>query len=200
MRYGTRGARSRSRSKKYHHRNNSQQIAIPFMNQKVESSSPVFLVHSLFLLPWHNLAYIIYAQIVHIQVAPRTCTQSNAEESSTKWNSMVHGSHLRIYTTCGTLSAFDHAFNLLKLQLKLEKNSEMISLFFALVGRTSSGTAKPIFHLFNIFDSRNVISFASFFSSIFIPLLHFFDSDFFFLPCLCMILIQFIAYLKTHKN
>lgn len=99
-----------------------------------------------------------------------------------------------------TLSAFDHAFNLLKLQLKLEKNSEIISLFFLcfvlLPPRHRGDMCRRLssLFLFNIFNSRNVISFAFF--RFFSPLLLFVVV--FSRPC--MILIQFIAYLKTHKN
>lgn len=171
------------------------------MNQnesQVESSCFQFLVHSFFTI-WHNLEYIIYAQIVHIRSQHTTyihaiCTQSKAEESSTEWNSMGHGSLARSTQLLGTLSAFDHAFNLLKLQLKLKKNSEMISLFLALCTSQMPIFFFPLFNIF-FFNSRNVISFTS--SPFASSSINFFFISFFHSR---MILIQFIAYLKTHKN
>lgn len=179
-----------------------------WIRMRVESSCFQFLVHSFFTI-WHNLEYIIYAQIVHPKPTHNmyTCyiqyTQSKAEESSTEWNSMGHGSLARSTQLLGTLSAFDHAFNLLKLQLKLEKNSEMISLFFALCAHLSSAQLRPMPIFFSslysiyifFFNSRNVISFTS--SPFASSSINFFFISFFYS---CMILIQFIAYLKTHKN
>lgn len=94
----------------------------------------------------------------------------------------------------GTLSAFDHAFNLLKLQLKLEKiSSEMISLFFA----CAHLRPMPIFSLYSIYIFQFAkCNFIYFFSFYFFFIIFFFFSFFY----SCMILIQFIAYLKTHKN
>lgn len=156
--------------RKNHHHNNSQQIAIPFMNQKkrVESSCFQFLARSFLPMAQSRIHYLC-TNCVHNQML------KSHQQSGIQW------AMARKDTTCGTLSAFDHAFNLLKLQLKLEK----ISLFFCPV------CTSPSF-LFNIFDSRNVI----FFSSIFLPS----STRMFSFSSSCMILIQFIAYLKTHKN
>lgn len=117
--------------------------------KRVESSCFQFLARSFLPMAQSRIHYLC-TNCVHNQML------KSHQQSGIQW------AMARKDTTCGTLSAFDHAFNLLKLQLKLEK----ISLFFCPV------CTSPSF-LFNIFDSRNVIFFFFYF-------LAFFNSNVFF--------------------
>lgn len=72
-------------------------------NSFYESARVVqFLVHSFFTI-WHNLEYIIFATMHKLCTSNPTYIQSNAEESSTKWNSMGQGSSLYCLEHCRPL-------------------------------------------------------------------------------------------------
>lgn len=188
---------------KYHHINcNSfQQIAIPFMksqqfekkekeeeNFQVESCSKSFLSIPFFAI-WHNLEYIIYAQIVNIQEAAKMLKKKRvnvqANTQSNWWrviNKMEFNGPWLANTHLGILSAFDQAFNLLKLQFeKLEKNSEMISLFFAVLCTSTTIHCLFSIHFFIFFFQFAKCNFIYFFSFYFFDSSLLFNSNFFFL-------------------
>lgn len=97
MRYKNMGRKTLNEEEEYHLLASTPyklQFLLWISKNRVESSRVVllfsFLVHSFFYHLAQSRIHYLCTNCAHPR-ATCTCTQSNAEESSTKWNSMGHG-------------------------------------------------------------------------------------------------------------